>query len=478
MRADVKQNIKYSITMLLFLGGATASSLLLNSRHIGKESVIMLYLLAVLFITVLTKSYVYGVISAFMGVMLFNFLFTEPLYSLIIDSTTDIFLLLFFFATAIVAGSIMSRLQKQMKIAGRNEQTAKLLSEVSGGFLHVTGKSNIVVRGISYIHKNSGFTATVTLSDKSEYRDERQDLPARDETMHEYPISGVSGTLGHIFVFGASGEELADYELLLKTVATQMGIALDREYIYNEREEIRIAMEREKLRSTLLRAVAHDLRSPLTALSGSSSVLADSFDVLCDSEKKELAKNISEEIIWLTNLVENILNMTRISESQLVLYREYEVVDDVVGEALSHMHKLLLDRKFTVSLPTEVVSLPMDGKLIAQVIINLLDNAVRHTDSDACISLAITAENEHAVFVVADTGSGVGDSVKDLLFQGFVRSEKSVLDGKHGMGLGLAICRAVVEAHGGQIWVEKNVPTGARFVFTLPLELLEAQNET
>lgn len=476
MSTRLKHIAKSILTLLLLLGSATSASLLINSRHIGKESVIMLFLLAVLFTTVLTKSYVFGVVSAFTGVMLFNYLFTDPRYSLSIDSTTDVFLLLFFFATAIVAGSITSRLQKQRNIAHRNEQIAMLLSEVSGGFLHVTGRSNIILRGISYIRENTGCVAAVVLEDGSVYNEEGSSVLPENQNVTEYMINGVTKLLGRIKVYDAPRDTISEHELLLKAVATQTGIALDREYIYNEREKIRIAMEREKLRSTLFRSVAHDLRSPLTALSGSSSVLADSFDTLTIPEQKELAKNISEEMIWLTNLVENILNMTRIDESQLVLYKDYEVVDDVVGEALSHMQKLLSGRCFNVTLPSEVIAIPIDGKLIVQVIINLLENAIRHTECDVSISLTVTAENGCAVFTVADTGSGVDLSVKDTLFQNFVRSEKNVSDGRHGMGMGLAICRAVVEAHGGRIWVDKNIPTGSKFIFTLPIEDKESPN--
>lgn len=464
------------LIMLLLLAGAMAASLIINSRHVGKESVIMLFLLAVLFTTVLTNSYVFGVVSAFTAVMLFNYVFTEPKYSLSIDSTTDIFLLLFFFATAIVAGSIMSRLQKQKTIAHRNEQTAKTLSEVSGGFLHVTGENNIILRGISYIRENIGCAAAVVLEDGSIYTEDGTNVLPENQSESKYSINGVTKLLGHILVYGAADTVLSENELLIHAVATQIGIALDREYIYKERETIRVAMEREKLRSTLFRTIAHDLRSPLTVLSGSSSFLTDSFDSLTVSEQKELAKNISEEMIWLTNLVENILNMTRIDESHLVLYKDYEVVDDVVGEALSHMQKLLAGRVFTTQLPAEVITVQMDGKLIAQVIINLLENAIRHTDSGAAIALTVTAENGYAVFTVSDTGPGVDPSVKDSLFERFVRSEKNVEDGRHGMGMGLVICRAVVEAHGGRIWVDKNIPTGSKFSFSLPMESTEVED--
>jgi two-component system sensor histidine kinase KdpD len=143
-----------------------------------------------------------------------------------------------------------------------------------------------------------------------------------------------------------------------------MGIALDKEKLQEEQESIRLAMERERLQATLLRSVAHDIRSPLTALSGAGNLLADHYDDLDDEKRKKLATDMSEEIAWLTGLVENILNMTRIGESQLILNKEEEVVDDVVSDALVHTHRLMRKHNFQAELPEELLMVPMDGKLL------------------------------------------------------------------------------------------------------------------
>jgi two-component system sensor histidine kinase KdpD len=266
------------------------------------------------------------------------------------------------------------------------------------------------------------------------------------------------------------GKMTLQKEMILKSIATQIGMALDREFIYNEREAIRLTMEGEKLRNALLRSVAHDLRSPLTSLSGASTLLADDNGRLTDSEKKQLATDISEEMLWLTNLVENILNMTRISSSQLVLHKEDEVVDDVVGEAVEHMKRLIKDRDFKVVLPEEVLTVPMDGKLIVQVLVNLLDNAIKHTTFNDSISLLVAKVDNRIRFTVSDTGEGIDEKIKDTLFESFVTSDRDVSDGKRGIGLGLAICKAIVKAHGGVIKAESNQPKGSQFVFDLPRE--------
>jgi two-component system sensor histidine kinase KdpD len=258
-------------------------------------------------------------------------------------------------------------------------------------------------------------------------------------------------------------------ELLLKAVAAQMAIALDRDSFYIEQEKIRLAMERERLRNTLLRAVAHDLRSPLTVLAGASGLLAGSIQVLTDPEKAKLAKDINEEVIWLTDLVENILSMTQIQESRLFLRRQEEVVDDAVNEAVKHVSPLLQGRKLSVTLPEEVVTAPMDIKLVTQVIINLLDNAARHTPPGCAVTLNVIPTEKEVTFEVCDDGPGIDPAIQDTLFEGFVQKSIKVEDGQRGLGLGLAICQAVVSAHGGTIKAENRSEGGSRFVFTLPV---------
>jgi two-component system sensor histidine kinase KdpD len=454
--------------MLLVLALSMLCSVLIAGFGVGKESIIMVFLLGVLFVTMLTNGYVYGLIASVVSVILFNFFFTEPRFTFLIYSAVDTVLLLFFLITAVVSGTVTSRLQRQMSIAHRNELTARLLYEVAEGFLHVTGKRNIILRGIRYIFDNAGCESRVVLDgDEQEYFGDAHS-PSNAKGF-EIPIQGVVKQIGSITLYCEKEALTLQQELVVKTVATQLGAALDRECSYQEREEIRVAMERERLRSTLLRSVAHDLRTPLTALTGASALLADEFDELSPGEQKKLAADISEEMIWLANFVENILNMTRIGEGQLILHREDEVVDDVVNEAVSHMARILQNRHLEVSLPGEVVSLPMDGRLIVQVLVNLLDNAAKHTPPDCRIDLKVSAHGGDAIFEVSDQGTGIDEGSMDRLFDGFVSLRNNIVDGKRGMGLGLAICKAVVEAHGGGIRAENQPSGGARFVFSLPM---------
>lgn len=458
--------VKLSKTLVVF-ALAAGSSFLVSLLGIGNESIIMVFLLGVLFTTVLTSSSAYGIVASVMSLMLFNFLYTDPRYTFIVYSSQDIILLLFFLVTAVVSGFVTSRLQQQKELVAQNELTTQTLYHIASGFLSVSGKRNIIMQGIAYIHEFVANDCVVQLDDSDQLYMNLSAEP--DTTCRQYPILSAQGHLGVMRIYAGAAESNSQTDLIIQAVVTQLGIALDREKLYSEQGNIRLAMEQERLRATLLRSIAHDLRSPLTALSGAGNLLADDYDNLTDDMRKKLAVDISEEIAWLISLVENILNMTRINESQLMLHKDDEVIDDVVSEAIVHVDRLLKDRKFSVTLPDEVVTVQMDGRLIVQVLINLLENAIRHTPPDSDISLTVSAQSEKISVAVADTGDGIDERIAASLFDRFVTLSKAVSDGRRGMGLGLAICKAIIEAHGGTIAAEVNKPKGTRIVFTLPV---------
>ena len=434
---------------------AAGCAFLMDYFGVGNESIIMVFLLGVLFAAVLTSSRAWAVGVALLSAVLFNFLFTEPRFTFLVYSTNDLMLLAFFLVTGIVSGTVTSKLKYEMELANQNERDVRTMYNIASEILSANGREYVVQKAKALVREYTGLNCDICL-----------ETPPGQKGL---PIQSPSGVLGSLTVRGEAPS--ASQLLILQAVSTQLGVALERDNLVADRENIRLAMAREQQRGILLRSVAHDLRSPLTALSGAGNLLADHYDALTDAERRKLATDVSEEMVWLADLVENILNMTRISENNLVLNKQDEVIDDIVGEAVKHTERLLRDRQFRAELPDEVVSLPMDGKLIAQVIINLLENAVRHTPPDSAITLTAKVGEKLRV-AVADTGNGVPEGIRNRLFGRFVTQDQGIVDGRRGLGLGLAICRAIVEAHGGEIHVEDNVPKGAVFTFTLPMEEL------
>lgn len=471
VKVKEKNKLKYLFRLLELLIISLLLSLVLKKYGIEKESIIMVFLVGVLFVTIVTKGYIYGAVASIVSVLLFNYLFTAPVHTFFIYNPSDITLLLFFFAASLISSSITSSSQKQLELAKKNEHTARLLYEVTESFANITGEENIVMQGIKYIFNNTGFNSEVVLFEPQKHYYDIKGPVNEDveKSILEIEIQGLSKKLGKIKIFHLSKPFELEDELLIKMVAGQMGISLDREFIYNERENIKISMEKERLRGNLLRGVSHDLRTPLTAILGASSVIIDNMDVLDKESIKKLTSDINEESLWLNHLVENILNITRISEESLVIQKNDEVVDDIINESLRHVSNLIGSRQIKVDIPEEVISVSMDGKLIVQVLTNLLDNAIKHTKEDGCIDLRVYINGKFMIFEVKDNGEGIQKEIENILFERFVTAKGKVIDSKRGMGLGLSICKAFVKAHGGEITAENAPNSGAVFKFSLPL---------
>ena len=462
------------LTLVIILMATTLGSIALNRLGVDKENVLMIFMVGVLLITAFTRGYRFAIIASCGSVMIFNYFFTEPFHTFVINSTNDMILMVFFLVASVISSSLTAKFQRQLLISQRNEQTAKLLHEIAHGFLNVTSESNIINHGIGYIKEHKGYDSMVELDASNQIYSSQHFIPHEHERCIELPIMGIAKKLGTLRVYGKNESPNMEQEWLINAVTAQMGIALDREFVYNERENTRIAMEREHLKSNLLRSIGHDLRTPLAGIAGASGYIVDRYQSLERESIKQLAGDINEQAVWLTTLVENILNMTRIDKDKLEVNKQIEVVDDVVSEAVTHVVGLN-KRPFKIILPDDVVAVPMDGKMIVQVLVNLLDNAVKHTSIDCPIELMIKQKDGYVEFNVADGGNGTGDepSIHEHLFEAFVTNGKAGADGKKGLGLGLAICKAVVKAHGGCITTATSHLGGALFTFTLPYTEVE-----
>lgn len=234
-----------------------------------------------------------------------------------------------------------------------------------------------------------------------------------------------------------------------------------------EREKLLAEAEKEKMRANLLRAVSHDLRTPLTGIIGASSSYLENEDRLTGEEKREMVRHIGEDADWLLNMVENLLTVTRISEGRASLNKSMEPVEEVMSEAVFRLKKRLPDANIRVILPEEFIMIPMDAMLIEQVLINLLENAVYHAESREPVECSVQTGEAGVTFFVTDQGVGIPEDKLKHIFDGTGHTENSVADGHKGMGIGLSICKTIVAAHGGVIGAE-NHGHGARFYFTLP----------
>jgi two-component system sensor histidine kinase KdpD len=251
---------------------------------------------------------------------------------------------------------------------------------------------------------------------------------------------------------------------LLEALSRQATSSLERARLAEEAQQARVAMEAERLRSTLLSSVSHDLRTPLATITGAASSLLQDAS-LGEDARRELEEAIQEEAGRLNRLVTNLLDMTRLESGSLRLNRDWHSLEELVGSALARLEPGLKGRPVHVSVPADLPLVPVDGVLIEQALVNLVDNAVKYTDAASPITIGAKAADGTLTVEVADEGPGLPPGAEERVFEKFYRAAS----GPRGFGLGLPICRAIVTAHGGTIRAERRDPRGTSFRFTLPL---------
>lgn len=236
--------------------------------------------------------------------------------------------------------------------------------------------------------------------------------------------------------------------------------------IINEREKEIMEAEKEKMRATLLRAISHDLRTPLTSIIGTATSYIENKDSLSETEKLDLVNNINDDSHWLLNMVENLLMVTRIQNDGGKLTKSHEAAEEIIAESVLRLRKRLPDSQIHVTIPNDLVLIPMDALLIEQVIINLLENSIIHSNSKSATELFMEISDDMAYFHVKDYGIGIAPERLPYIFDG--QSNSCSSDSHKGIGIGLSICKTIVMAHGGTI-TAKNHEHGAEFIFSLPL---------
>lgn len=472
------------------LAACTALGYVFQLAGLRTENISMIYLVGVLLVTLATGTLVYGIVASVVSILAYNFFFTAPTLTLQVYDPNYVVTLVILLVGSFIVSTLTNKLHKMILEARRREKQMAALYERSSGFLNISGTENIITHGLyglsktqnrqAIIYKGDDLARTAASEAEEENRAARwcfenvkpcgcgTDYFPESAWMYLPLRSGNN-------VFGVAGVHcdqapMTDSELMLtRMVVSQISGALERETLYRQEAENEVRIEKEHLRNNLLRAVSHDLRTPLTGIAGSADFLAHSLKNLSAEEVLSLVNGIGNDALWLNNMVENLLNMTRINEDGVALNKQGEVVDDIVGEAYRRVSRIKTDKTIKIDVPEEVVEVRMDGRLIIQVLTNLLDNALKHTPDKTQIELSAYPENGYMVFEVKDNGQGIDPQIMDKVFDNFVTAPATSADAKRGMGIGLGICKSIVEAHGGVIAAKNNEQGGATFKFALPM---------
>ncbi len=266
------------------------------------------------------------------------------------------------------------------------------------------------------------------------------------------------------------------YSALVMTIISVMTSTLTTKL--KQAEAIKAESAKERMRANLLRAISHDLRTPLTTIYGSSTALRENGDLLTPSQKDNMLRGIQEDAHWLVQMVENLLSVTRIDNGNVRINKVSTALDELIDAVIVQFRKRYPDQKVTLELPDDLVIIPMDAMLIRQVLINLLENAVRHGKGATMVLLRITIRGDQALFEVLDNGCGIDPERLPHLFTGLYASESHSGDhANRNMGIGLSVCATIISAHGGTISAENRPEGGAAFRFNLKTEELSDEQQ-
>ena len=475
---------------------ATTIGFIFKYTGIPETNIAIMYLLAVVAISIFTQNYFMSIFYSVRSTLMFNYFFTAPYRAFEIDSVSYAITFVVMVAVSLIITMLTQRIKKNAQIATRraeeNSRLYTITNEIATA-LSVDDVMKICARNISelckaeviFIYRNilvsekdyiqyryiAGAEDTQFLLQLNESTDFDSVIEKYKENPHLRHWESTNGTTVFSLLcmprVQASSLSVSLQRVLLMvmenaTLATERLIAAEKQALLVQENE------RERYRSNLLRAISHDLRTPLSGIMGTSEMIMGMTDY--QDPRYELAGEIMEDANWLHSLMENILNLTRLEDNRNYLKKQPEAIEEIIAVVLERFEKRAPGRELLVDIPDELILVPIDAKLIVQVLINLLDNSVKHTKHDEEISISVEKQGNYVRFIVKDSGTGISADDLPHIFKMYYTTSHSPSDAQKGMGLGLAICDAVIKAHGGQISAANHPAGGAVFTFTLPME--------
>lgn len=485
-----KKNYKKIIIAIITLSISTLLAFGFDQFGIRKENIMLIYIVAIMYIILETKSFWYGMFSTFFLVFVFNFLFTDPKYTFVINDPNYIISIILFSLVSISIGGLMTKLQKQVQSSLENERKINSLYKMSKDLYNAHSINDIIDfetknlssnlnRNIRFHFQNLDVINDIEISNLSEHQKEieycieNNQLCGKDEPKFSdlsfkiFPIKGKHNIDGALLVDCEIDNITLQEKEFIQTNLAHLITALEREKIYADKEATRIEMEKEKLKSTLLRSISHDLRTPLTTLQTGTSFLFESFDKIDDETKKSLLLDINNETSRLNEFVENLLKMTKINANSLVINRKKELTEDILQDVYRRVSNRLSTHTLTIEKKKDIEYVYADASLLIQVLTNLVDNAIQHTTTNSNIWIKYCSSEKETIFSVIDDGGGIEKKSLKHIFDDFSNVRNNNGDKSRGAGLGLSICKAIVLTHKGIIKADNNDLGGTTIEFTI-----------
>ena len=493
------------LKVVLITAAATGISFCFYTLGLREANIITVYILGVPLTAIWTYGHLYGALASLLSVVSFNFFFTVPRFTLAANDPDYPVTFLIMLVASVISSTLATRVKKQARQSAQKAYYMELLINSNQKLQQGRDEQEIIQiaaeqvsalldRPVLYALAMKGQELSFQVSPQSEANKQLSAMTPEEKGVADWVIKNnkhagaTTNTLSHAHnlylsvrgnqeVMGVIGVPAKYYpplevfeKNLMISILNECGLILERRRLRDEKQKIALETQRERLRSNLLRAISHDLRTPLTSISGNAGVLMEKSIALTEEKKQEIYASIYDDSMWLVDLTENLLSITRIENGTMHLQMNAELIDDVLREAIAHVDRQAARHHIRVNLEDDLLMAKMDARLIVQVIINIVNNAIKYTPEGSHICISAEKEDRMVCIHIADDGPGISDEAKVHLFDMFYTAGIGKADSRRGLGLGLSLCQSIVEAHGGKIFVENNEPHGAVFSFTLPLE--------
>jgi len=468
--------------LVIALGGvflATIVTELMQYIHIGDQNLMLIYIFFILLVARTTSGYFWSSLASILSVLSFNWFFVEPLYSLTVYKQGYPITLLIMCLVAILISNLMVRLKKQAESSMEKEHQMELLYELNKQYVLADNRNQILDISATYlsrllerevilfdskakvesIHCISGKPSILSTKDEAAVafwtaKNQKEAGNGTDTLIGAkgfyLPIIASGRTLAVLGIERNAGLDLENNQLnYLKLVLTQLAVILEQTELKNEKERVEMENEREKVRSNLLRAVSHDLRTPLTVISGIAETLGNSSD-LKENTRQKLLADIQDESQWLIRMVENLLSITRINMDTMKVNKTAEPIEEIIEAVYQHLKKVYPEGQVEISLPSEVTFIQADPILIEQALFNIVENAFRHGEEKQPVKLTVYQKNDQTVFEIENDGEIPLKQFEKIQTNLSSTSEVPV-DSKNGLGIGLSIVKTIIHAHNGKM---------------------------
>ena len=470
----------------------------------ANANIIMVYLLGVLLTSAFTSGYTCGVLSAFLSVILFNYFLTEPRLSLVAYGSKYPITFAVMFAAALLTGTLAAKLKAHAQLSARDAYRTKLLFDMNRQLQKAETPEEVYRMTAMQIQKLMQRDILICPAQDGALLDEiiypadgRSPYSIPDADWEQNVVQWVwqnrkrAGATTQNFpkakrlylairtgqqIYGVVGIPMekqtqpdAFTSSVLFSILGECALALDNLRNAREKEKAAVLAKNEQLRANLLRSISHDLRTPLTSISGNADTLLHSYDALDAETRQRIFNDIYDDSQWLTELVENLLSITKIADGSVKLHLSDQVLEDIISEALRHIDRRGSEHQITVNCDNEPLLVRVDAGLIMQVLVNLVNNAIKYTPAGSCIQITAVRRNDTVALCVCDNGPGIPDELKQRVFEMFFTGGNPIGDSRRSLGLGLTLCQAIIHAHNGEMTLKDNSPHGCIFSFTVPL---------